>query len=62
MTTTNQKIVAEALSLASKLSFAAGFAYLSEHANARWRTNAGGQAGKQWFIDKCNEHNIQITP
>ena len=55
MTTTNQKIVSEALSLAQTLDFATGLRFLTTNAPAKWKhPNLA-----DWFANKCDEHKIQ---
>ena len=55
MTTTNQKIVSEALSQARMLDFATGLRFLTTHAPASLKN----PDLTDWFANKCDEHKIQ---
>ena len=54
MTTTNQKIVSEALHLARTLDFATGLRFLTSNAPASWKN----RDLTDWFANKCDEHKI----
>jgi len=55
MTTTNQKIVSEALNKASRHDFEAGLHHLRKSGIARFTEDTGLL---QWFAEVCRKHGI----
>lgn len=54
MTTTNQKIVTEALHLARTVDYSAGLRFMRTNAPASWKNRDIAD----WFANKCDEHGI----